>query len=54
MIGIVHDELVATMGSANEELNLKTQPPAVILMAGLQGSGKLPPLQKLSRGLANP
>jgi signal recognition particle subunit SRP54 len=36
----VHDELTALMGEANEALNVATQPPAVVLMAGLQGSGK--------------
>ena len=39
-IKIVNAELVAVMGEANEELNLSTTPPAVILMAGLQGAGK--------------
>src|SRR5690349_1831762 len=39
LIKLVHDELVKVMGEYNEELNLKAQPPAVILMAGLQGSG---------------
>ncbi|MBE2295607.1 MAG: signal recognition particle receptor subunit alpha, partial [Phycisphaerales bacterium] len=40
LIKIVHEELIRTMGEANAELNLRTQPPAVVLMAGLQGSGK--------------
>ncbi len=40
LIKIVNEELIKIMGEANETLNLKTQPPAVILMAGLQGSGK--------------
>ena len=39
-IKIVHDELVHIMGDANDALNLATKPPAVILMAGLQGAGK--------------
>ena len=39
MIKVVHDELVALMGGKNEDLNLKSSP-AVILMSGLQGSGK--------------
>jgi signal recognition particle subunit SRP54 len=51
LIKLVHDELVAVMGEANEELNLKTQPPAVILMAGLQGSGKTTTVAKLARWL---
>lgn len=51
LIKIVHDELVAVMGEANEELDLKTQPPAVILMAGLQGSGKTTTVAKLANWL---
>ncbi|MEI6414895.1 MAG: signal recognition particle receptor subunit alpha, partial [Pseudomonadota bacterium] len=51
LIKIVHDELVQIMGSANESLNLATQPPAVILMAGLQGSGKTTSVAKLARFL---
>lgn len=48
-IKIVQDELVSLMGEANETLNLTTQPPAVILMAGLQGSGKTTTVAKLAR-----
>jgi signal recognition particle subunit SRP54 len=48
-IKIVNDELVAVMGNANEKLNLATQPPAVILMAGLQGAGKTTTVAKLAR-----
>ena len=51
MIKIVNDELVKVMGEANEELDLSTRPPAVILMAGLQGSGKTTSVAKLSRWL---
>lgn len=50
-IKLVHDELVTLMGQANEELNLSTNPPAVILMAGLQGSGKTTTTAKLARFL---
>ena len=50
-IKIVHDELVAIMGEANEALNLATQPPAVVLMAGLQGAGKTTTVGKLARVL---
>lgn len=39
-VKIVQAELEAAMGEANESLNLATQPPAVILMAGLQGAGE--------------
>ena len=49
---IVQAELEAVMGSANEGLNLSTQPPAVIMMAGLQGAGKTTTVAKLARLLA--
>ncbi|HEX5636817.1 MAG TPA: signal recognition particle receptor subunit alpha, partial [Gammaproteobacteria bacterium] len=49
LVKIVNDELVATMGAANEELNLRAQPPAVVLMAGLQGAGKTTTLAKLAK-----
>jgi signal recognition particle subunit SRP54 len=48
---IVQSELVATMGEANESLNLAQQPPAIILMAGLQGAGKTTSVAKLARFL---
>lgn len=51
LIKIVNDELVRVMGDANEQLNLAAQPPAVILMAGLQGSGKTTSVAKLARWL---
>ncbi|MES9850732.1 MAG: signal recognition particle protein [Candidatus Thiodiazotropha sp. L084R] len=51
LIKIVNDELVQVMGEANESLDLSAQPPAVILMAGLQGSGKTTSVAKLSRWL---
>ncbi len=51
LIKIVKEELVAVMGEANESLNLAAQPPAVILMAGLQGSGKTTTTGKLARWL---
>ncbi|MFN2349394.1 MAG: signal recognition particle protein [Thioalkalivibrio sp.] len=49
LIKIVSDELIAVMGQANEVLQLNVQPPAVILMAGLQGSGKTTSTAKLAR-----
>ncbi len=49
---IVQAELEAMMGSANEGLNLATAPPAVILMAGLQGAGKTTTAAKLAKLLA--
>ncbi len=48
IVKIVHDELVALLGSDNQELNLTTQPPAVIMMVGLQGSGKTTSTAKLA------
>ncbi len=51
LIKVVQQELVNVMGAANEELNLKTNPPAVILMAGLQGAGKTTTVAKLGRFL---
>lgn len=52
-IKIVQSELEAVMGVANEELNLRAAPPAVILMAGLQGAGKTTTVAKLSLWLKN-
>ncbi len=46
---IVQGELESVMGSANEALNLTTAPPAVILVAGLQGAGKTTSVAKLAR-----
>jgi len=51
LIKIVNDELINLMGEANEGLDLNVQPPAVILMAGLQGSGKTTSVAKLARWL---
>ena len=48
---IVHEELMKVMGEANEKLNLATQPPAIVLMAGLQGAGKTTTVGKLARFL---
>ena len=53
LIGIVHEELTALMGGANADLNLAATPPAVILMAGLQGSGKTTTSGKLALLLKN-
>ncbi|GGB35856.1 signal recognition particle protein [Oceanisphaera marina] len=50
-IKIVNAELVSVMGEANEELNLSVTPPAVILMAGLQGAGKTTSVGKLAKYL---
>ncbi len=51
LVKIVHEELISLMGEANEELNLNTQSPAVVLMAGLQGAGKTTSVGKLARWL---
>ncbi|MCF7984298.1 MAG: signal recognition particle protein [Thiohalocapsa sp.] len=51
LIKVVNDELTALMGESNEGLDLNAQPPAVILMAGLQGSGKTTSTGKLARFL---
>ena len=51
LVGIVQRELAATMGEGVADLNLATQPPAVILMAGLQGAGKTTTTAKLARHL---
>ena len=51
LIKIVQGELVRVMGTANEELNLRTNPPAIVLMAGLQGAGKTTTVAKLGRHL---
>lgn len=49
LVGIVEKELAATMGDGIADINLAAQPPAVILMAGLQGAGKTTTTGKLAR-----
>ena len=49
LIGVVHRELTLLMGDAHTGLNLATQPPAVVLMAGLQGAGKTTTVGKLAK-----
>jgi signal recognition particle subunit SRP54 len=51
LIKVVNDELTALMGETNEALNLAAQPPAVVLMAGLQGAGKTTSAAKLAKRL---
>ena len=51
LVGVVFEELTGLMGEANVPLDLATVPPAVILMAGLQGSGKTTTSGKLARML---
>lgn len=50
-IKVVNDELIHIMGDTRSELDFKSQPPAVILMAGLQGSGKTTSSAKLAKYL---
>lgn len=50
-IKIVQDELIAVLGDTNVGLQFNVQPPAVILMAGLQGAGKTTSVAKLARHL---
>src|SRR4029077_9812937 len=51
LVGVVHRELTRVMGEANAGLDLAVQPPAVVLMAGLQGAGKTTTTGKLARWL---
>ncbi len=51
LVGVVHKELAATMGDGVSDINLAAQPPAVILMAGLQGAGKTTTTAKLAKHL---
>lgn len=51
LVKIIHNELVAILGSETTPLNLRAQPPVVIFLAGLQGSGKTTTAAKLARRL---
>jgi signal recognition particle subunit SRP54 len=51
LVGIINRELAATMGQGTSDLNLAAQPPAVVLMAGLQGAGKTTTTAKLAKWL---
>ena len=51
LVGVIHRELTATMGEGVSDINLAAQPPAVILMAGLQGAGKTTTTAKLAKHL---
>ncbi len=51
LVSIVNQELAATMGQGISDINLAVQPPAVILMAGLQGAGKTTTTAKLAKHL---
>lgn len=50
-VKVVYDELVKIMGDGNSALNLQTQPPAVIMVVGLQGCGKTTTVAKLAHWL---
>lgn len=51
LVGVVHRELAELMGGAHKGLDLATQPPAIMLMAGLQGAGKTTTVGKLGKML---
>ncbi|MBK8122350.1 MAG: signal recognition particle protein [Dokdonella sp.] len=51
LIKVVRDELTTLMGSVNTDLNLAAAPPAIVLLAGLQGAGKTTTVAKLARFL---
>ena len=51
LVKIIHDELIALMGEGVRPLNLRAQPPVVILLAGLQGAGKTTSAGKLAKWL---
>jgi signal recognition particle subunit SRP54 len=53
VIKIVHDHLVETLGRAAETIDLRTTPPAVVLMVGLQGSGKTTTTAKIALRLTS-
>ena len=53
VVKIVHDALVETLGSDTAEMNLNVAPPAVIMMVGLQGSGKTTTTAKLAKRLTD-
>ena len=51
LVKIIHGELVEILGATNEPLDLKAQPPVVLLLAGLQGAGKTTTAAKLAKKL---
>jgi len=51
LVGVVHRELTELMGGKTAELDLAAQPPAIVLMAGLQGAGKTTTVGKLAKWL---
>ncbi|MDQ7798417.1 MAG: signal recognition particle protein [Candidatus Edwardsbacteria bacterium] len=53
-IKIVHEQLSATLGTKNEPLRMASQPPTVVMVCGLQGSGKTTTCAKLAKSLLQP
>ncbi len=53
VVKIVHDQLIETLGSQGQSINLHAAPPVAIMMVGLQGSGKTTTTAKLARRLAD-
>ena len=53
LVRVIHEELVRVIGEGVRPLNLRTQPPAVILLAGLQGAGKTTTAAKIALWLKN-
>ena len=51
LVGVVHRELTRVMGDAHEGITFNTRPPAIMLMAGLQGAGKTTTVGKLGKFL---
>ncbi len=51
LIKVIHDELIGVLGSGQRPLNLRAQPPVVVLLAGLQGAGKTTTAAKLGKWL---
>ena len=51
LVKVIHDELIALMGAGVRPLNLRAQPPVVVLLAGLQGAGKTTSAAKLAKWL---
>jgi signal recognition particle GTPase len=54
LIKVIHDELVRVMGEGVRPLNLRAQPPAIVLLAGLQGAGKTTTAAMISSSAAMP
>ena len=52
LVGVVHRELTRVMGGAHEGISFNTQPPAIVLMAGLQGAGKTTTVANLAASFA--